>query len=102
MMLSPVAPHITQVMYEKLGGDGLLVTAAWPTVDEAALTRDSIELMVQVNGKLRGKISVEPNASNDKIEALALMDEAVQKFTEGKEITKVIIVPSRLVNIVIR
>lgn len=102
MMLSPVAPHITQVMYEKLGGKGLLVSAHWPEVDEKALVKESIELMVQVNGKLRGKIDVEANASNDKIEALALMDEGVQRFTEGKEITKVIIVPNRLVNIVVR
>jgi leucyl-tRNA synthetase len=58
--------------------------------------------MVQVNGKLRGKISVEPGASNDKIESLALIDEDIQKHTEGKEITKVIIVPGRLVNIVVK
>jgi leucyl-tRNA synthetase len=102
IMLSPVAPHITQAMYAALGGKGLLVSAAWPQVDEAALTRDSIELMVQVNGKLRGKISVEPGASNDKIESLALIDEDIQKHTEGKEITKVIIVPGRLVNIVVK
>jgi leucyl-tRNA synthetase len=102
MMLSPVAPHITQAMYAALGGEGLLVSAAWPQVDESALARDSIELMVQVNGKLRGKISVEPDASQDKVEAMALMDDGVQKYTEGKEITKVIVVPGRLVNIVAR
>jgi leucyl-tRNA synthetase len=102
MMLSPVAPHITQAMYVALGGEGLLVSAAWPQVDEQALTRDRIELMVQVNGKLRGKISVEPDASQDKVEAMALMDDGVQKYTEGKEITKVIVVPGRLVNIVAR
>jgi leucyl-tRNA synthetase len=102
MMLSPVAPHITQAMYAALGGEGLLVSAAWPQVDETALARDSIELMVQVNGKLRGKISVEPDASQDKVEAMALMDDGVQKYTEGKEIIKVIVVPGRLVNIVAR
>jgi leucyl-tRNA synthetase len=100
MMLSPVAPHITQVMYAALGGEGLLVQASWPTVDASALTRDTIELMVQVNGKLRGKISVEPDATQDRVEAMALMDDGVQKYTEGKEITKVIVVPGRLVNIV--
>lgn len=100
MMLAPVAPHITEVMYQALGGSGLLVTAAWPKVDELALKRDSIELMVQVNGKLRGKISVEPDATQDKVEAMALMDDGVQKYTEGKAITKVIVVPGRLVNIV--
>jgi leucyl-tRNA synthetase len=102
MMLSPVAPHITQAMYVALGGEGVLVSAAWPQVDEAALARDRIELMVQVNGKLRGKISVEPDASQDKVEAMALLDDGVQKYTEGKEITKVIVVPGRLVNIVAR
>ncbi len=100
MMLAPVAPHITEVMYQALGGSGLLATAAWPKVDELALKRDSIELMVQVNGKLRGKISVEPDATQDKVEAMALMDDGVQKYTEGKAITKVIVVPGRLVNIV--
>ena len=100
MMLAPVAPHITEVMYQALGGTGLLATAAWPEVDELALKRDSIELMVQVNGKLRGKISVEPDATQDKVEAMALMDDGVQKYTEGKAITKVIVVPGRLVNIV--
>lgn len=100
MMLAPVAPHITEVMYQALGGSGLLVTAAWPKVDELALKRDSIDLMVQVNGKLRGKISVEPEATQDKVEAMALMDDGVQKYTEGKAITKVIVVPGRLVNIV--
>ncbi len=102
MMLSPVAPHITQTMYVALGGEGLLVSAAWPQVDEVALARDRIELMVQVNGKLRGKISVEPDASQDKIEAMALLDDGVQKYTQGKEITKVIVVAGRLVNIVAR
>jgi leucyl-tRNA synthetase len=100
LMLAPVAPHITEVMYQALGGEGLLVTASWPSVDESALKRDSIELMVQVNGKLRGKISVEPDATQDKVEAMALMDDGVQKYTEGKAITKVIVVPGRLVNIV--
>jgi leucyl-tRNA synthetase len=100
MMLAPVAPHIAEVMYQALGGTGLLATAAWPEVDELALKRDSIELMVQVNGKLRGKISVEPDATQDKVEAMALMDDGVQKYTEGKAITKVIVVPGRLVNIV--
>lgn len=102
MMLAPVAPHITQALYEALGGEGLLAAATWPMVDEQALVRDTIELMVQVNGKLRGKIEVEPEASNDKVEALALMDDGIQKYTEGKEITKVIVVPGRLVNIVAR
>lgn len=101
-MLSPIVPHITQALHGALGGEGLLVTADWPMVDESALKRDAIEMMVQVNGKLRGKISVEPSASQDRIESLALMDEGVQKFIEGKEVTKVIIVPGRLVNIVAR
>ncbi len=100
MMLAPVAPHITEVMYQALGGEGLLASASWPKVDGLALKRDSIELMVQVNGKLRGKISVEPDATQDKVEAMALMDDGVQKYTEGKAITKVIVVPGRLVNIV--
>jgi leucyl-tRNA synthetase len=70
-------------------------------VNEAALVRDSIELVVQVNGKLRAKIAVAADASRDTIEATALADENVQRFTEDKQVRKVIVVPGKLVNIVV-
>ncbi|MCF6319141.1 MAG: class I tRNA ligase family protein, partial [Proteobacteria bacterium] len=100
-MLSPIVPHITQELWQKLGNDGLIVDVSWPAFDETALVKDSIELMIQVNGKLRSKIKVAADASKQEIEALALNDENVLKFSEGKEVKKVIVVPGRLVNIVV-
>jgi len=100
-MLSPIVPHITQELWKKLGNDGLIVDVQWPTYDEKALVKDELQLMVQVNGKLRAKINVAANASKDEIEAIALEDENVKRFSEGKTIRKVIVVPGRLVNIVV-
>ena len=100
-MLSPIVPHITQELWHKLGNQDLIVDVLWPTFDEEALVKDEIELMVQVNGKLRSKINVSTDANKDEIESLALSDENVKKFSEGKEIRKVIVVPGRLVNIVV-
>jgi len=99
-LLSPVAPHITHSLWAelKLGDD--ILHAKWPTVDESALVRDSIELMVQVNGKLRGKINVAADADKDSIEAAAMAEENAVKFIEGNTVRKVIVVPGRLVNIV--
>ena len=101
LMISPITPHISHELWQALGHDEAVVNVAWPNVDESALVQDKIELMVQVNGKLRSKISVAADLAKDAIEALALEDESVQKFTEGKDIRKVIVVPGRLVNIVV-
>lgn len=100
-MLSPIVPHITQDLWYKLGNQGLIVDVQWPTFDETAMVRDEIQLMVQVNGKLRAKLNVSANASKEEIESLALDDENVKKYSEGKNIKKVIVVPGRLVNIVV-
>ena len=100
-MLSPIAPHITQELWYQLGHKELLVDVSWPQVDEKALVRDEIQLMVQVNGKLRGKIDVSADADKETIESTALADENVQRFTEGFQIRKIIVVPGRLVNIVV-
>ncbi|MFY9180075.1 MAG: class I tRNA ligase family protein, partial [Venatoribacter sp.] len=97
-MLSPITPHITQVLWEAFGHSGYVVDATWPAVDKSALTRDSIEIVVQVNGKLRGKIEVAPDASKDSIEAAA--KEAVAKHLEGVTLRKLIVVPGKLVSIV--
>jgi leucyl-tRNA synthetase len=80
---------------------GDLLDAAWPTVDETALLRDEIELMLQVNGKLRGSISVPATASKEDIEQAALANEAFQKQAQGAAPKKVIVVPGRLVNVVL-
>jgi leucyl-tRNA synthetase len=100
-MLAPIVPHITQQLWTELGNDGLIVDQSWPEVDEKALVKDEILLIIQVNGKLRSKLEVAANASKQEIEQLALEDENVGRFIEGKHVRKVIVVPGRLVNIVV-
>ncbi len=99
-MLAPIVPHICDRLWNELGHEGMVIDAPWPAVDEAALEQDSIELVVQVNGKLRGKVSVPADASKDDIEAQALAEENVARFIADKTVRKVIVVPGRLVNIV--
>lgn len=101
LMLSPIVPHITQQLWKEMGNEGLIVDMQWPQFDKQALVRDTIQLMLQVNGKLRGKLEVSAEAAKDEIESLALANENVQRFTESKEIKKVIVVPGRLINIVV-
>jgi leucyl-tRNA synthetase len=100
LLLSPIVPHITQQLWNELGYDELLANVAWPVCDESALVRDEIEMVVQVNGKLRSKINVAVNADNASVEALALADDKIVANIEGKTVRKVIVVPGRLVNIV--
>jgi leucyl-tRNA synthetase len=100
LLLSPIAPHICHSLWNLLGHSDAVANATWPTVDESALVRSSIELVVQVNGKVRGKIQVAADASKEQVEALALEDSNVQRFTDGVTIRKIIVVPGRLVNIV--
>jgi leucyl-tRNA synthetase len=103
--LYPACPHLTHVLWQDLayaerdGGD--LLDAPWPTVIDEALVQDEIELMLQVNGKLRGSIKVSPQADKAAIEAAALASEDVAKFSEGKPPKKIIVVPGRLVNVVV-
>ena len=100
-MISPFAPHMSQALWEIMGNEDLLCDAMWPKVDAVALVQDEIEMVVQVNGKLRAKLAVSTDASKEAIEALALADENVQKFTVDKTIRKVIVVPKRLINVVV-
>ncbi|MGB5278733.1 MAG: leucine--tRNA ligase [Gammaproteobacteria bacterium] len=100
-LLSPIVPHITQSLWQQLGNDSLLADQVWPVCDETALERDRIELVVQVNGKLRSKISVPVDADNDAIENIALNDEKIQHNIQNKTVRKVIVVPGRLVNFVV-
>ncbi|MDG1310742.1 MAG: leucine--tRNA ligase [Porticoccaceae bacterium] len=100
LLLSPIAPHICHSLWNLLGNNDAVADAAWPTVDESALARSSIEMVIQVNGKVRGKIQVAADASKESVETLALKDSNVQRFTEGVTIRKTIVVPGRLVNIV--
>ncbi|MCX7095521.1 MAG: leucine--tRNA ligase [Methylobacter sp.] len=101
LMLSPIVPHICHQLWLDLGHPEAVVGASWPQVDATALEQDTLELVLQVNGKLRSKMSVSVNASKDEIEAMALSDEQVKRFIEDKPIKKVIVVPKKLVNIVV-
>ncbi|SFB00273.1 leucine--tRNA ligase [Azotobacter beijerinckii] len=100
LLLAPITPHISHALWEALGKDGLIIDAAWPAVDESALVQDTLTLVVQVNGKLRGEIQVPAAASREEVEATARANENVLRFTEGLAIRKVIVVPGKLVNIV--
>ena len=101
LMLSPIVPHVCHALWRQLGHDTAPIDEPWPTVDESALEADLVEIVVQVNGKLRGRISVAADADNNAIGEQALADPNVQRFVEGKDIRKTIIVPGRLVNIVV-
>ncbi len=101
LMLSPIVPHIAQVMWQALGQQGLVVNASWPAVDESALVEEEVEMVVQVRGKLRGRIRVAADASKEIIEAAALAEPNVQRFVADHAIRKVVVVPGRLVNIVV-
>ncbi|WP_374486314.1 leucine--tRNA ligase [Zoogloea sp.] len=99
-VLSPLTPHISHALWAELGYGEDILKAAWPEPLDAALVQDEIELMLQVNGKLRGALRVPADAAKDSIEAAALTHEAAVKFMEGKPAKKVVVVPGRLVNIV--
>ncbi len=100
LLIAPIAPHITHAMWQALGHSEPVVDAKWPVVDESALIKDSITLVVQVNGKVRVKLDVAADMDRAAIEKLALEQPNVTKFTNGKTIAKVIVVPGKLVNIV--
>ncbi|MBT3362032.1 MAG: class I tRNA ligase family protein, partial [Rhodospirillales bacterium] len=101
LLLSPFAPHIAEELWVELGHDAGVMNADWPQVNEEALKRDEIDMVVQVNGKVRDKIKVASSATKEEIEATALTAEKVQQWLEGKTIRKVIVVPGRLVNIAV-
>ena len=102
LVLSPIVPHITHELWKILGQTSLLLDQAWPTVDESALVKDSLQIIVQVNGKLRSRIEVPASADKNEIEQTAINDENVKRFTDDKQVVKVIVVPGKLVNIVVR
>ena len=102
LMLAPIVPHITQALWQSLGHRGLIIDAAWPQVDNSALTRSELKMVVQVNGKLRGHITVPVDADKQAIETTALNEVNVQRFTTGKTVKKVIVVPKKLVNVVVK
>lgn len=102
IMLSPFVPHFCDELWEAMGEEGFLFNASWPEYDEKLTVADEITMAIQVNGKVRGSISVERTASKEDIEKMALAVENVQKHTEGKTVAKVIVVPGKIVNIVVK
>ncbi|WP_262964025.1 leucine--tRNA ligase [Methylobacter psychrophilus] len=101
LMLAPIVPHICDQLWKDLGHEQAVVSVSWPELDSTALEQDSIEMVIQVNGKLRSKISVLATASVDEIKAMALSDENALRFIEGQPVKKVIVVPKKLINIVV-
>ncbi|MEW4284457.1 leucine--tRNA ligase [Priestia koreensis] len=99
-LLAPVAPHMAEEIWEKMGNAESITYAAWPAYDEAKLVEDEVEIVVQVNGKVRAKLSIPTEASREEMQEIAMSDESVQQQIEGKTIRKVIAVPGKLVNIV--
>jgi leucyl-tRNA synthetase len=100
VMLSPIVPHVCHVLWQELGNATALVDVPWPAVDDAALRQQSVSMVVQVNGKLRGQIEVPVDAGEDIVRAAALAQESVRRFTADGTPRKVIIVPNKLVNVV--
>ena len=102
LVLSPIIPHVTHELWQALGHDKNIANHAWPQYDSQALVQDEIQMIIQVNGKLRAKIMVASEASKQEIEEQAFKDENVQRFIEDMNVVKVIVVPKRLVNIVVK
>ncbi|HDM4391912.1 TPA: leucine--tRNA ligase [Staphylococcus aureus] len=99
-MLAPIAPHIGEELWSKLGHEESITYQPWPTYDEALLVDDEVEIVVQVNGKLRAKIKIAKDTSKEEMQEIALSNDNVKASIEGKDIMKVIAVPQKLVNIV--
>jgi leucyl-tRNA synthetase len=99
--LSPIVPHVTHSLWQSLGHDDALIDHRWPSPDPGALVQDAVEMVVQVNGKLRGRITVPVNADEAAVRESALADEHVRKFVSDKPLRKVIVVPGKLVNLVV-
>ena len=100
LLLAPITPHISHALWQHLGHSDAVIDARWPQLDESALVQDTLQLVIQINGKLRGHMDVDAGASRESIEAMARQNENVLRFTEGLTIRKVIVVPGKLVNIV--
>ncbi|GFM84419.1 leucine--tRNA ligase [Pseudomonas cichorii] len=100
LLLAPITPHISHELWKQLGHENAVIDAGWPKLDESALVQDSLQLVIQVNGKLRGQIEMPASASREEIEAAARVNENVLRFIDGLTIRKVIVVPGKLVNIV--
>lgn len=101
-IIAPFAPHLGEELWTMIGKDGSVFDIDWPKYDEKALVKDEIEVVVQVNGKVRGKLTVNSNISKEEMEKVALEDEKIKGLVEGKTIVKVVAVPKKLVNVVVK
>jgi leucyl-tRNA synthetase len=101
VLLSPIVPHFAEELWQALGHGTSVLLTPWPTYSEAALEREKLTIVVQVNGKLRSRFEVAADAGEDQIQQTALADQKVKKFIEGKTVRKVIVVKGKLVNIVV-
>ena len=99
-LLAPITPHLSEELWSLLGHDKTITYATWPTYDESKLVEDTVQIVLQVNGKVRSHAEVAKDMGKDELEALALADEKVKEFTAGKTVRKVIAIPGKLVNIV--
>jgi leucyl-tRNA synthetase len=102
LLLSPFAPHVAEELWQALGHADTLAHQPWPTFDEAAVKEDTVEVPVQVNGKLRGKVVVPAGADAAALEAAARGNAKVDEWLAGKTVVKVIVVPGRMVNFVVK
>ena len=100
-LIAPVTPHIAQALWQALGHDDSILGAGWPAIDETARVQQQVTVVVQVNGKVRGRIQTAPGADREHLQQQALADENVARHVEGKTVRKVIVVPDKLVNIVV-
>ncbi len=101
-LLSPFAPHVAEELWELLGGEGFVCRQPWPTYDESKTVADTVQMAVQVNGKVRANIIVPADADNEAVTAAAQADPKVRKFTDGMALVKTIVVPGRLVNLIVK
>lgn len=102
LLLSPMAPHLAEELWSLLGNNGSLAYVDWPTYDEAMTKSSEVEIPLQVNGKIRGRITVPADCTRESLEKLAMADARLQELIAGKQIVKTIVVPGRLVNIVVK
>jgi leucyl-tRNA synthetase len=102
LLLAPFAPHLAEELWEKLGHSSSLTYEPWPTYDPAKTVTDTVEVILQVNGKLRSRLMVPVDTAEEELEKMARSDESVSRFTAGKTVVKAIVVKNKLVNLVVR
>ena len=102
ILLAPFAPHIAEELWETLGGEGSICDASWPQYDEQMLVENEMQLTISFNGKARYQMTFPADASNDDVQKAVLADERAAKYIDGKQVVKVIVVPKKIVNVVIK